>query len=759
MTAKREDGCSLREELRQVSEERDGLKVQIDMLRGKLVSTTEESAEMRRLYDVMQEERTKLSRQYNECVAQLRSLQAAHEALREEQGRTEEDYKQRLEEFAAQHSPSLMAPSTEISSDDEMRKKVDELSRRLDDLTREKVQLVREREHIIQLLRQEKQNLCAALQEEDEMLCNNERLAMRFNALINELATLTERQQLRKHSEGLEKNSEVVGMEGAESAAAAMYGSGLEARMEEYRRDPEVALGDLAGKLSEAQELIRQSDEEKACLLSEKLKLEDLLSNSEVNVATLSEKLNEKCLLVDTLTNGRDELTVENMKLQQLHQQLEQIVANALACADIEVPSPAYEDTGASFAEKVTMMAGVFVQLHESGEAAKGIQKEWAQAYEEARSVNNTLTQHINEAWKSIGLLREELSLHKQLLVKAKEEQRDGAQLLQQVQQSFADVSNELQLLKEEKKEWQLAHAGALSTSSTQLAGSAAGHVNSANSGKNSAVTCTSEEFCELQVEVEQLRCDVHDRDDKLVRTQQALDNLQQVLDTFTLHKNKDIEERTVGMQMEIDELRGQLVLCEQKLHDSKKEMDMLTMSHRHELAAKNMEIAALHRKHSELRKLLDDTARQLNGDNTIDKRVISHLTLNFIHAFVAQKAEADEMLKVLSNLLNWDEGMQEKAGLLPGPSNPKPGQQQRGHGHVIRGFMRKMWTSSAEKGISRDDYCARGSERSSSRSIAELWVDFLMRESENDSSSNIPPVARSINIAGNEKESDTVFS
>ena len=54
-----------------------------------------------------------------------------------------------------------------------------------------------------------------------------------------------------------------------------------------------------------------------------------------------------------------------------------------------------------------------------------------------------------------------------------------------------------------------------------------------------------------------------------------------------------------------------------------------------------------------------------------IDKSVISHLLVNFIHAFVLgaidsnkndvsnKRLEADEMLKVLSGLLNWDEVMQ----------------------------------------------------------------------------------------------------
>ncbi|CCW69328.1 unnamed protein product [Phytomonas sp. Hart1] len=140
------------------------------------------------------------------------------------------------------------------------------------------------------------------------------------------------------------------------------------------------------------------------------------------------------------------------------------------------------------------------------------------------------------------------------------------------------------------------------------------------------------------------------------------------------------------------------------------------------------------------MRATLERTAKQLNGETTIDKGVVSHILVNFVHAFIGRRREADEMLKLLSSLLGWNEEMQERIGLLPGPMNPR----QMGD---RKGILSRIWRKDAAYNRANntnheDGECGEGGSANEHRqdrtSLAELWVQFLLKESEFDSSKRV---------------------
>lgn len=683
---------------------------------------------------------------------------------------------------------TAMPPSFSRTNDESARKVMSEMSQVAETMDHDKVKLTVERERVKELLLEGKRSLEAALREKDEVLCRCQDQAEQMTRLVVELATARQQRHHRGDDEGgLElpggtvpdatgsHNEQAVILteevellrrqlqEAKQSQSEAIERLKITEREEYDRKVAEFIKGhndreeevvrELQSKLNEAQQQLAILREEKIKLVEEQQHDKKRLMDAESEVAGLSSRLassehhivelqgviassskkgsdNDSASLISALTTRKQELESENARLLHTQKQLEQNITNSLVHANVEFPPPQVGGTPIPFFDIVNLMVNEFNRLVDANKQAYHIQMEMERTYENARMVNATVSQQVNEAWKTIGALREELSLCEQTIAELKQQQLDEAQEHRNTQTLLASVTNELQSLKEEQSLDVSTRGFNVSRSDEGATGSnhdKTGGTQALGSGTGVSI----EKLRRLEDDIETLRSVLHERDEELLRSHQATENLQQVLDTFTLNKSRDIEERTAELQVEIDELRGQLADAEQRIRGHQKEVDEIMQGYRRELAAKNVEISALHHKHLELRRALGDTARQLNGESLIDKRVISHLTVNFIHAFVAGKPESDGMLKVLSGLLNWDEPTQEKAGLIPGPTNPKPGQQQKGGGgsRFIGGIMSSMWGGRRSQ-VGTSQITKRDGGKPTA-GIAELWVDFLMRESD----------------------------
>jgi hypothetical protein len=222
------------------------------------------------------------------------------------------------------------------------------------------------------------------------------------------------------------------------------------------------------------------------------------------------------------------------------------------------------------------------------------------------------------------------------------------------------------------------------------------------------------------------LRAALQDREEELTTCQRSMSNLQMVLEQFQRSKQREVEEQTLYLQHELDTLRGEFAATESLKQKHRDDLEAASRAHRKEIASKNVAVSGLQSKLTEMKRILEDTASQLSDEHMIDKRVVSHLVVNFVHSVALDRGDADDMLKVMSGLLNWDELTQQRAGLLPGPLNPKRG----GHRSLVGGLVRSVWGGMrppAASAGSRGDAAAPGN--SEPRSIAELWVDFLIKE------------------------------
>eukprot|EP00758_Cryptobia_borreli_P018987 Tbor_TRINITY_DN7737_c0_g1::TRINITY_DN7737_c0_g1_i1::g.12419::m.12419 len=246
------------------------------------------------------------------------------------------------------------------------------------------------------------------------------------------------------------------------------------------------------------------------------------------------------------------------------------------------------------------------------------------------------------------------------------------------------------------------------------------------------ALLSKEQELIYLQAEYDGLQALITDKDSECSQYREAAENLERVLNQFQQQKHSEIEEQTAYLSQEIESLKCQnsiLLKEKEKLNDK---IEEITKDFRKDISSKNCVISGLQSKLGELRKILEETMGKLNDEFSIDKRVVSHLLVNYIHSIVEQRGDASDIVNVMSRLLNWDKVMMERAGLIRGNLNPVPGGSSSaaaaGKG-FLKGVVKTVWgnPSSIKEG------CSNGSKPTPT-SLAELWVDFLIKEGENGS-------------------------
>ncbi|KPA84341.1 hypothetical protein ABB37_02345 [Leptomonas pyrrhocoris] len=358
------------------------------------------------------------------------------------------------------------------------------------------------------------------------------------------------------------------------------------------------------------------------------------------------------------------------------------------------------------------------LQQHNIVLRAERVQQEWEQTYEQARQVNESLNQQIADAWATIGKLREEASVKDAAARQMQSRVGSGDARLLEVQEELTRVTAEVEQLREERTAWtvrlQQADAGAEGQERT---------------------------LASLQEELQSLQSMLKSKDEELQSSQQSLENLQMVLDRFQETKRHEVEALTLEAHLEAENLKTELEKGRRVMEQHDQTKEALHQRYEAQLAAKDAEVTTLYRKLAEVRKVLEKTtSRHMDGAETsVDKRVVSQLLAKYIHAFIEQRKEAEDMLKVLSGLLNWDEATQELAGLLPGPNNPHPpGSGPRGQHSNIGGLF--GWrrgkaagtaaAAAASIGQGRDGDGKSNATSTSKSGLASLWVEFLLKES-----------------------------
>ncbi|KPI86045.1 hypothetical protein ABL78_4883 [Leptomonas seymouri] len=361
------------------------------------------------------------------------------------------------------------------------------------------------------------------------------------------------------------------------------------------------------------------------------------------------------------------------------------------------------------------------MQQHSIVLRAERVQREWEQTYEQARQINESLNQQIAESWTTIGKLREEVSVKDATVRQMQSRVGTGDTRLLELQEELTRSTAEVQQLREEREAWKVRLQQSEVDAETQ-----------------------EQTLASLHEELQSLQLMLQSKDEELLSSKQSVENLQIVLERFQETKRNEVEALTLESQLEAENLKRELEERRRTMEQHEQAKVALRESYGAQLAAKDAEVTTLYRKLAEVRKVLEKTAsHSMEGTETsVDKRIVSQLLAKYIHAFMEQRKEAEDMLKVLSGLLDWDEATQELAGLLPGPNNPRPpgsgpdGQVRSGGGGIgLFGWRRRKAANPSSGTAAVGQGSGGGGSPSTSKSgLASMWVEFLLKESESRS-------------------------
>eukprot|EP00796_Vickermania_ingenoplastis_P010573 gene10573-7343_t len=565
-------------------------------------------------------------------------------------------------------------------------------------------------------------NLRAAAQKRDtgEVMSLQQQLReaqQRVADLETEVAHLTQ-QATEETKRLMEKEQERVAAAAAAAAAAAQrWTQKLEAaelRIEEAKRD--------AFEQREEVDLAREREAElKGALATAKKELqaaEAELQKQKGGVTTVRQQYEQQ---LTTLATRSKNMQLQMKEYEQQMNDIEAVITDALHHAGVDVPG---EDLP-TVLDLANFFATEFRQLSDATNNAEVVQSEWERTYQKAKAVNQSLQQQVNDAWRTVGELRETLSLKEEAATRLESQTKEAQRRCEHLQAEIGQLTQQLEALQTRQLREEVAeHEGELQQQSAAL----------------------------LQTELDKLHQLLREREEELLLANTSAENLQHAIDSFKATREADIAAQTAHLQMDLVELRRRLDGCEDAEARHKTEVSQLKQLHEKQMNERFQELTHLHAKLSELRKKMGvaeqvaggPAARPLDGgdpQDLVDKQLLAQVFANFIHAFVEQRRETPEILKVLCGLLSWDEAMQEKVGLLPGPANPQPPQRGAipalqppgGGGRLGRlaGWRQRLSVGRQQHPAPSTPTAGAAEAPARQGSIAALWVDFLMRESD----------------------------
>ncbi|KAG5469552.1 hypothetical protein LSCM1_02775 [Leishmania martiniquensis] len=483
----------------------------------------------------------------------------------------------------------------------------------------------------------------------------------------------------------------------------------------------------LQAKLDAFQQQASRCEEEERLRVAAS---ESAVSSADLSVTVLTQVKNELAAKVQTLEGTMDQLrrmTVGTLvrlgvDLEHiLHERHPQSGTDEERCArhdDAEDDGSKNKDRGRAGAvaelpllQLFSLLTAECLEQHSLVLRAERVQQEWEQTYAQARHVNDSLNQQMADAWSIIGKLREELSVKEEATRQMQARVESGDAHLVETQEQVAVAMHELQTLREEREGW-------------------AARLRQSESGVESQAKTVSS----LQEELHALQEMLQGKEEELQASLQSMENLQVVLDRFQENRRQEVEALTLESQVEVEELKKQLSASLQINDQHASEVAGLHESFEQQMAAKDAEVTTMHRKLAEVRKALEKTtSRHMDSSETsIDKRVVSQLLAKCMHAFLEQRREAEDMLKVLSGLLDWDEATQELVGLLPGPNNPLPLGSRSSQGGSGRRSLFRWLRSGTNSSVPQSAVTSTdGTAGTSKAGLAAMWVEFLLKESE----------------------------
>ena len=423
---------------------------------------------------------------------------------------------------------------------------------------------------------------------------------------------------------------------------------------------------------------------------------------------------------IAALTNIKTDLEAECHRYRELSQQLHRTCVDALTKCSVQMPPGKSSPT---FSDCVAILCAELQRYSTAIRDAQHVQQQWEHTYEQAREVNASLNAQLQDAWKSIGELREDISVKEQTIARLAQQVKTESTRWQELHVGMSTTSTDIARLQEEKK--------SLQEQCQQL---------------RSNARDLDERLQSAAGEADNLRRQLDDRDEEVATQRQSVENLQHVLEAFQRGKEEEIQQQCSYLQHDVDTMKERMLSLEGLREAHADELAAAERKYRKEIASKNALVSSLQAKQQELRRMLEEAATQLRDEHMIDKRVVSHLLVNYVHSVAGQRGDEEDIVKVMSGLLNWDGDMQERAGLIPGPLNPKR-KIATSTRALVGGLVKTLWgnpgkhiadTAAASAGAegsgepnSSDATAGRGGEDAAPKSVAELWVNFLIKEGE----------------------------
>jgi hypothetical protein len=163
-------------------------------------------------------------------------------------------------------------------------------------------------------------------------------------------------------------------------------------------------------------------------------------------------------------------------------------------------------------------------------------------------------------------------------------------------------------------------------------------------------------------------------------------------------------------------------------------------------VAVKSNTIASLQSKLGDLRQALEQTMSKINDSNSIDKRVVSHLLVNYVSSVRDRRGDDADIIRVMAGLLNWDASSMRRVGLIDEHDNAADVQRGPG-GSVMLGWGKSLLSgvgnrilgtpakgqrpSAAGDTPGRPAATAATPAKPTPSNLAHMWVEFLLHEAD----------------------------
>jgi predicted nucleic acid-binding Zn-ribbon protein len=576
----------------------------------------------------------------------------------------------------------------------------------------------------LQGAQQQLQQLQAAVSREAQLKDEAER---RASATSAEVARLREEHAASR--QGLSSSAEAArqasGALQAERDAAAAKCSALASQLERVSKESRELSQALEVKSDQLRARERALAEAQQHLAEEHQRADELQRRVDTDT---SAKMH-KAQAAEAVTATVDELSTEVKRMRDRAAVIHQACADAVA--KFRVPprpnaqpsdpaAPTLEGTDGSTVAVQKLLAE-FVNASLAFRDSRKALEQWEGTYVQARDVNNSLKQQLDAARAELKTVKEDAALKKASLDRVSGNANQNSARVNELQLQVNRLDDELQAERGKSRRLadELQNTNRRLADLAHLEGDAAAHTNAIR---------------QLQEE--------HERD--LAEARASVANMEKVLAAFQKQKAHEIDERSRYLSFELDDVKQQLLRAQDAVGAARADAENQIRAMRKELATKNNTIASLQGKLGDLRLALEQTMSRVNDSNTIDKRVVSHLLVNYVASVRERRGDDTDIVRVMAGLLNWDANAMRRVGLIETVTTDAEVPRGPG-GSVVLGWGKSLLSNVGGRLIGatpgrtapRPTAAAPSAnsggtvQQPSASSLAQMWVDFLIKESD----------------------------